>query len=328
MTDTRERIWIPPMEFDPAEAKPLSPAEEQALTATGPQPVPAPRRGRGLVKALFLSLAALFAAAIGFDTADLITRAFALSPVLGWGLSGLAGIALGALGLMTGREIRAYRRLARVDGLRSRALAATTGAEMRKVMEEICALYASRDSLSAATNRLSSSVTDAHDGREVLALTDRILLAPLDKAANRLVMQAARDTMVATTLSPSALLDTALVLWRNMKLVREIAGLYAARPGLFGSARLVRQMATHIGTAGLAEASDGLVVEALGGGLAGILSAKLGQGVLNGVLTARIGLAAMELCRPLPWLPGGKPSLAAIARELSLARPPAGPPPA
>lgn len=323
MSDTRERTWTPPMEFAPTEARPLSPAEEQALTATGPQPVPAPRRGRGLVKVLFLSLAALVAAAVGFDTADLIARAFALSPVLGWSLSGLAGIALGSLGLMTGREIRAYRRLAKVDGLRRRALTATTGEEMRKVMEEIRSLYAGRDSLSAATNRLAASVTDAHDGREVLALTDRILLAPLDKAANRLVMQAARDTMVATTLSPSALLDTALVLWRTMKLVREIAGLYAARPGLFGSARLVRQMVTHVGTAGLAEASDGLLVEALGGGLAGILSAKLGQGVLNGVLTARIGLAAMELCRPLPWQTGDKPTLAALVRELAPARPPA-----
>lgn len=35
-----------------------------------------------------------------------------------------------------------------------------------------------------------------------------------------------------------------------------------------------------------------------------------------GLLTARLGLKAMELCRPLPWLPGEKPRLGEFRREL------------
>ncbi|MNW13463.1 hypothetical protein D3C71_2114250 [compost metagenome] len=39
----------------------------------------------------------------------------------------------------------------------------------------------------------------------------------------------------------------------------------------------------------------------LGHGLASKLSARLGEGVINGLMTARIGIAAMDLCRPMPF---------------------------
>ena len=32
------------------------------------------------------------------------------------------------------------------------------------------------------------------------------------------------------------------------------------------------------------------------------LSRRLGEGVFNGALTARIGAAAVEVCRPLPFI--------------------------
>jgi putative membrane protein len=46
---------------------------------------------------------------------------------------------------------------------------------------------------------------------------------------------------------------------------------------------------------------DSLVQQVLGAGLAARLSARLGEGVFNGLLTARIGLSAIAVCRPLPF---------------------------
>jgi putative membrane protein len=43
------------------------------------------------------------------------------------------------------------------------------------------------------------------------------------------------------------------------------------------------------------------------------LSARLGDGVLNGVLTARVGLSAMAVCRPLPFVSGRAPKVADVA---------------
>ena len=51
------------------------------------------------------------------------------------------------------------------------------------------------------------------------------------------------------------------------------------------------------------------VQQIVGHGLAARLSAKLGEGVVNGMMTARIGIAAMETARPLPFSAAKRPGL-------------------
>ena len=65
-------------------------------------------------------------------------------------------------------------------------------------------------------------------------------------------------------------------------------------------------------TGGMA-AGDSLVQQFLGHGLASRLSARLGEGVLNGLLTARVGLSAMAVCRPLPFAAKPAPGLKDVA---------------
>jgi putative membrane protein len=50
--------------------------------------------------------------------------------------------------------------------------------------------------------------------------------------------------------------------------------------------------------------------------LAARLSARAAQGIGAGLLTARLGIKAMELCRPLPWLGDDKPRLGDFRRQL------------
>ncbi|RUW58292.1 DUF697 domain-containing protein, partial [Mesorhizobium sp. M7A.F.Ca.US.008.03.1.1] len=54
---------------------------------------------------------------------------------------------------------------------------------------------------------------------------------------------------------------------------------------------------------------DSFVQQIVGHGLAARLSAKLGEGVVNGMMTARIGIAAMETARPLPFSAAKRPGL-------------------
>ena len=56
--------------------------------------------------------------------------------------------------------------------------------------------------------------------------------------------------------------------------------------------------------------------QVLGLGLAARISAKLGEGVLNGLMTARFGLAALAVCRPLPFVKEEPPRLGDVAGEL------------
>jgi putative membrane protein len=42
------------------------------------------------------------------------------------------------------------------------------------------------------------------------------------------------------------------------------------------------------------------------------LSRRFGEGVVNGALTARVGVAAIEVCRPLPFVAAPRPRVAAL----------------
>ena len=54
---------------------------------------------------------------------------------------------------------------------------------------------------------------------------------------------------------------------------------------------------------------EDLIEPLVGGGLLAKLSRRFGEGVVNGALTARVGVAALEVCRPLPFRAAKKPSV-------------------
>ena len=321
--DTRKapKGWVPPMELDLDRAAPV-PAEEESALLTGsgdpadllPAPATPVRTTRRLGRWLFGALAAL-----GFDTADLLARAFATSLALGVLVALLAATAgIAALAMLV-TELLSLRRLRRIEELRAEAgrlEVEAPGGRADRFAGSLVALYADRRELAPALARVRDHVTDAHDEHEVVRLLDREVLSPLDRAAYQRVLRASRDTAIATALSPAALLDFAVVLWRNLKLVREIAALYGARPGYVGSLRLLRRLLANIAVAGVAESAHHVAVEALGGSLAAAISTRMGQGVINGLLTARVGLTAMHLCRPIAFGPENRPSLNRIRKEL------------
>src|SRR5690606_13555203 len=144
------------------------------------------------------------------------------------------------------------------------------------------------------------------------------LLAPLDAQAQRLILDAAKRVSVVTAVSPRALVDLAYVLFEASRLIRRLAELYGARPGSLGFLRLARDVLAHLAVTGAIAAGDEIVHQIIGQGLAARLSAKLGEGVVNGMMTARIGVAAMETVRPLPFSaikrPGMSDFLAALTR--------------
>jgi len=78
----------------------------------------------------------------------------------------------------------------------------------------------------------------------------------------------------------------------------------------------VRHVVGHLALTGGIAAGDSLIQQVLGHGVAAKLSARLGEGVLNGLLTARLGLAAIEVARPLPFATLPPPKLADIAGDL------------
>jgi putative membrane protein len=124
-----------------------------------------------------------------------------------------------------------------------------------------------------------------------------------------------------TALSPRAIVDVAFVVFSAARLLRRIAGIYGGRPGFLGFVRLARAAFAHLTITGGMAVGESMMQQVLGLGLAARISAKLGEGVLNGLMTARFGLAAIAVCRPLPYVRAEPPRLADVAAELLRAAP-------
>jgi putative membrane protein len=85
---------------------------------------------------------------------------------------------------------------------------------------------------------------------------------------------------------------------------------------VFGVLRLTRLVAGHLLLTGGMAVGEDVLQQLAGHGLTARLSARLGEGLMNGAFTGRIGVAAVELCRPLPFIEAERPRLRDLVTEL------------
>ncbi len=182
-------------------------------------------------------------------------------------------------------------------------------------MRRLADLYAGRRDQAWNLRRFREHVQDVHDPGELLALAEREIVAPLDAEAKRLVTRSAKRVATVTALSPMALIAVGYVLIENLRLLRALAALYGARPGVVGAMRLARMVFTHIVATGGLAMTDDLLGQFLGQDLLRRLSRRLGEGAFNGALTARIGVTALEVIRPMPFLAARPPRVRDVLAE-------------
>jgi putative membrane protein len=287
------------------------------------EPMPAPlvvsRRRWRWGRFLAAGLGGLLALAIGLAIDALIRDLFTRSDALGWlgvALAAIAGIAVLAIAI---REIVGLLRIRAVTAIHRAAVEVVASDDRdaaRKVAREVITLYDRRPETARGRTALAAHMAEIIDGRDLIGLTETELMLPIDEAARRLVLSAAKRVALVTTVSPRAAIDVLFVALQIIRLIRQLATLYAGRPGTLGFLRLSRAAIAHLAVTGGIAAGDSLVQQILGHGLAARLSARLGEGVINGLLTARVGIAAIEVCRPLPFVNGKPPRLADVMAEL------------
>ena len=282
-------------------------------------PVPPPRQRFPWGAVFWSALGGLVALGAGLAVTALIEDLYARASLLGTLGATLAGIAVVAFVVAAMREIAALLRLRTIEVLRLRASAAIVADDRsaaRAVVRELNAVVSGAPRLARSRRELETHLTEIIDGADLIRLAERKLMAPLDAEACRVVARTATRVSVVTAVSPRAAIDMAFVLFAALGMIRRLAALYGGRPGLLGLIRLVRHIIAHLAFTGGIAAGDSLIQQMLGHGVAAKLSARLGEGVLNGLLTARLGLAAIEVARPLPFAALPKPALSDIAGDL------------
>ncbi|MGZ5810986.1 MAG: YcjF family protein [Xanthobacteraceae bacterium] len=295
----------------------ISEIDDAALPAT--IEIPGSTRRFPWATLLWSALGGLATLGLGLAVLRLTEDLFARSQPLGWLSLSLAALATLALLAIGAREVRSLLQLRQIDYLRERATATIVSddrAEGIATAKELLHLTRRMPSLARARKTLEAQLEDIIDGADMIRLAERSLMGPLDQEAKRLVTAAAKRVSIVTAVSPRAAVDVLFVAITAFGLTRRLAYLYGARPGSLGLVRLMRLCIAHLTLTGGLAVSDGLVSQMLGHGVVAKLSTRLGEGVLNGLLTARLGLAAIEVTRPLQFVALSRPSLGELAGDL------------
>jgi len=313
-TGPRQR-WFP---TEPQTAAPLPPVPPVPLE---PQSVPAAPRRRRLGWWFLGSAVALFVAVVGIDVGMMVAGLLATSPILGVAL-GVLALLSAALGLgWVWREVRALARLRRAEALRAEAERLAASEDFSGRAEEF--LGRLRQALPArpevargldAFDRLSThGDTDA----EALAKFARLVLTPIDAEARAAIRRAAAVAAVGTSVMPSPAFDAAFALWRGLRLVRTLANLYGVSPGPVATLALLRHLLNTASAGAAIDLASKAAIEQLGLGVAERVSATVAEGLFVGVRVARLGLVAMQHCRPIPFAAEELPQLRHLLSELA-----------
>ena len=284
-----------------------------------PVAVPRPRRIT-LGRIAFGALGLLLSLAVGLWVDALVRDLFARNDWLGYLAIGAAAVAVVAVLLLVLRELLGLRRLAAVQDLKRdvvAAVASPTPSVGRAIVSRLVHLLAARPQTARGRARLAETEGEIIDAAHLVDLAERELLAPLDREARALILGAAKRVSIVTAVSPRALVDLGYVVYESSRLVRRMAELYGGRPGKIGMLRLMRDVIAHLAVTGSIAMGDSLVQQVLGHGIASKLSARLGEGVINGLMTARIGIAAMDLCRPMPFRALKRPGIGDFIGDLT-----------
>lgn len=324
MNDELPRLKGPLMmdrddEVDPSLAEPVPDFPDgramQAVAAL------AGRRGSAFGRFAAWIFGSLFSLVLSVAAWNFVTGLFAANPVLGWVAFVLLIAALGVALVVAVAELSAFARMARLDRIRTAAGQAEAAGDLkaaRVVVAQVVALYARRDETAWGRARLAERQGEVMDADALLSLAEVEVVAPLDAMALAQVELATRRVATVTALVPLALADVATALVMNLAMIRAVAEIYGGRSGSLGSWRLLRRVFVALLATGAVALTDDLIGSFAGGGILSKLSRRFGEGVVNGALTARVGLAAIDLCRPLPWVAKARPGVSGtVSRALA-----------
>ncbi len=274
-----------------------------------------PKRGR---RWLASGLLAGFSGLVAWQAIDSVVQAFLNSDWLTLGWTGFISV-LASLGLGTiAKELWKLRKLRHHFSTQEQAEALIVNDAVGKG-QPFCESVARQGGISTqspAYERWVNSVSDSHSDAEILDMYDAMVLSEQDKKATKIVSKFSTESAALVAISPLAIADMLLVAWRNFTMIDQLADLYGVELGYWSRIKLFKSVLVNMAAAGASELAIDAGMDLLSMDLAGKVSARAGQGIGVGLLTARLGLKAMTLLRPLPWNKERAVKLSAIRKQI------------
>ncbi len=300
---------VPP---DQTEPEPESKLPEVAIS-----PRDASRQRKGS-KLLYVSLGLLLTAIVGTELYRLLDWSFSLHPIAGGLVSALVALAGGAGFVQLRRSLKGLKQLRQTAQLREQAQALAEShshGKSAKLLNQLQQLYRDHPQSEQILQSIHE-VDSSYNDQEVIRFLSRHALTQQDQRARRCIQRHSVEAGMLVAVSPWASFDMLLAGWRNLRMLNEVMSIYGIAPGASAQIKLVKSVFHNIAFAGLSELAVDAGSTLLGTSLTSGLSARAGQGLGAGLFTARTGLMAMELCRPLPAEGKKQTQMRQVATEL------------
>ena len=141
------------------------------------------------------------------------------------------------------------------------------------------------------------------------------VIATLDREAQTEIERAARQVATVTAMVPIPWIDMLAALGTNLRMIRRIGKIYGGRSGPIASWRLQRSVSANLMATGALAVGDGWLGSVFSCSLLSRLSRRFGEGMVNAALTARVGRATIDVCRPLPFNMQERPKISVVLRR-------------
>lgn len=280
-----------------------------------------PTTGFPFLKLFMAAFGLLLSLSIGLWVDSLISAMFMRNAWLGVLTLSLSVIALGALTALIVREIIGLSQLRSVADLRREITRLSEqnqrhNKHAKQLVNNVIRFVAHRPETAKGRRALKDMEEEIIDGADYLVLAERELMQKLDEAAQTLIIKSAKRVSVVTAISPRALLDVSYVLYEMIRLSRQIAQLYGARPGFLGTWALLKSMVAHLAITGGMAVGEDMLHQLVGQTVVSKFSARFGEGMVNGLMTSRVGIVAMVVARPMPFNALDRPSLGTLIGKI------------
>jgi putative membrane protein len=256
---------------------------------------------------------------VGIESVEFFSNLWLNEPVSAFLYTGAFALALGLAGKTVFGEYRHLKRLKRLQRWHN-AAQRMDNAEQIGEAQVLCASINKElpdtQEMNQAVAQWQSSLQESFTDKEVMTLYSETVLNKVDDKALVVVSRYASETSLMVAISPLAVMDMALVMWRSIKMIDDICKLYGVKLGYWSRIKLIKTVLKNVVYAGVSELIADVGAAALSLELAGKLSSRAAQGLGAGLLTGRLGFKVMELCRPVPALPGKQKRLGDLSKHL------------
>lgn len=280
---------------------------------------------RKTARRIFFIITGLFAIILGWQTYSIMMALFSTSAILG-SIFGVLLLVLLELVVREGYNFRqGHLQFAKVENLRDKAETFIKEHSQGKSSEfviELSNLYKDKPQHPYLVKVIANQADYLNDA-EVMNDLSTNFLSQLDKEALQVIKRESLSSAAMISVSQVAIIDSLIVIWKNMRMVNQINNIYGLSLTRLGQWQLfVRIVKSTLLAAGSQKAINLTVdnittlTQVTGTKILSTVTMSLLQGLGVGTYVAKIGIEAMKQNRPIPFEEDNEPKINLITEGI------------